>query len=130
MESSVSIRETEKKYCSVAMFAAIAVSVACIAAGYKPIGKSLILGTIFSIVNFVLMGETLPARIDKTRSEATLIALASIGFRYALMAIPLFMAVRSQEYNVFGVIVGIFMVQLMILGDHLATFIFSTRKQE
>lgn len=130
MGISVSIRETEKKYCSVAMFVAIAAAVIFIAAGYKPIGKSLILGTIFSIINFVVMGETLPARMNKTKSEARWIALASIGLRYALMAIPLFMAVRSEEYNLFGVIVGIFMVQLMILGDHLATFIFSTRKQE
>jgi hypothetical protein len=101
------------------------------AAGYKPIGRSLILGTLFSIVNFVLMGETLPSRIDKTRSKNVVKALISVIVRYAIMAIPLAMALKSpQEYNMIAVVAGIFMVQVMILSDHLASLIISNRKKQ
>lgn len=128
---SASVRQTEKKYCSAAIIAAIAVALICMAAGYKPIGRSLILGTLFSIVNFVLMGETLPSRIDKTRSKNVVKALISVIVRYAIMAIPLVMALKSpQEYNMFAVIAGIFMVQVMILSDHLASLIISNRKKQ
>ncbi len=113
------------------MIAAIAAAVICIAAGYKPIGRSLILGALFSIVNFVLMGETLPSRIDKTRAKNTVKAMISVIVRYAIMAIPIAMALKSpQEFNLIGVVVGIFMVQVMILSDHLASLIISNRKKQ
>jgi len=131
MEIATSIRATEKKYCSAALIAAIAGAVICIAMGYKPMGKSLIMGTLFSIINFVVMGETLPARIDKTRAKNIANALLSVTVRYVILAIPLVMALKSpQEFNLIGVIVGIFMVQVMILSDHLASIIFSNRKKQ
>ena len=58
-----SIREIQKKYCTRAITAAIFIGLFFIVAGQKPIGKGLILGTIFSIINFIIMGETLPHRI-------------------------------------------------------------------
>lgn len=131
MDIATSIRATEKKYCSAALIAAIAAAVICIGAGYKPIGRSLIMGTLFSIINFVLMGETLPARIDKTRSKNIANALISVTVRYVVLAIPLVMALKSpQEFNLIGVVVGIFMVQVMILSDHLASMIFLNRKKQ
>ena len=43
------VRQTQKKYCSRAMTLAILISLGFILAGYKPIGKGLVLGTFFSI---------------------------------------------------------------------------------
>lgn len=91
-----------------------------ILSGYAPIGKGLILGTLFSVVNFVLMGETLPMRVGKSRPKAFFIALASVGFRYGILAVPLIMGIRLAQFNLAAVVSGMFMVQICILLDHLA----------
>ena len=51
------------------MIAAIIIGLVFIIAGQKPLGKGLILGTIFSVINFILIGETLPLRIGKTKGK-------------------------------------------------------------
>ena len=120
-----SVRETQKKYCSLAVVAAILIGFVMILAGQRPVGKGLILGTLFSVINFVLMGETLPVSAGKSRPKAFLFSLSSILFRYLLMAIPLFLAVKMDQFNLVASICGLFMVQLMILADHLIVAIFS-----
>ena len=113
------IRRTQRKYGSRAMVAAVLIGLGFILAGYKPIGKGLVLGTLFSVINFVLMGETLPMKIGKTRRYASCVALASLVFRLGLMAVPLFVAYRYEQFNLFAVIPGLLMVQAVILLDHL-----------
>jgi hypothetical protein len=125
-----SVKETQKKYCSLAVIAAILIGLVMILSGQIPIGKGLILGTLFSVLNFVLMGETLPVKMGKSRQKAFLISLVSIGFRYLLMAIPLFLALRMEQFNLVATICGLFMVQLMILADHVIASIFSSFKKQ
>lgn len=96
-----------------------------IAANYSPIGKGLILGTLFSILNFILMGETLSRRMDSSVRKTFAHALGSILFRYTLLAIPFVAAVKSDMFNLFAVLAGVFMVQIMILLDHF-THLFRT----
>lgn len=120
------VRETEKKYCSRALTIAIFISFILMLAAQKSIGKGLLLGTLFSILNFILIGETLPKKITNSSKKAFFLALGSIVFRYVLMAVPLFVGIRFDEFNLFAVILGIFMVQLMILADHFSGIIFST----
>lgn len=112
------LRQTQKKYGSRAMMAGILVALAFILAGYKPIGRGVMLGTIFSVINFVLMGELLPRRLGQTKRRATAGALGSIGFRYVLMAIPLYVAIQGTKFNLPAVICGLFMIQIMILLDN------------
>ena len=38
---------------------------------------------------------------------------------FAGLAIPLVVAIKFDQFNVFATILGIFMIQLVILGDHL-----------
>jgi hypothetical protein len=64
-----SIRQTQKKYCSRAIMAAIFAGLVFILAGQEPVGKGLILGTIFSIINFIVMGEMLPMKIGKSKNK-------------------------------------------------------------
>jgi len=113
-----SIRQTQKKYCSTAITVAIFAGLLFIANDQSAVGKGLILGTVFSIVNFVLMGQMIPHKIGKSKRKTFGLALGSIFFRYLLMAIPLIMAVKFEQFNLISVIAGIFMVQLMILADH------------
>ena len=101
------------------MVAAILIALGFILAGYKPIGKGLVLGTLFSVINFVLMGEMLPMRLGRTRRTAVFVSLGSLVVRLGLMAVPLIVATRYEEFNLFGVIPGLLMVQAVILLDHL-----------
>jgi len=63
------VKGLQKKYCSLAVIAAIFIGLVMILAGHKPVGKGLILGTLFSVINFVLMGETLPVKMGKSRPK-------------------------------------------------------------
>lgn len=121
------IRQIQKKYASRAMMTAIIIGLSFILAGHNPIGKGLILGTIFSVINFILIGETLPMRIGKSRGKTFFLSLSSILFRYALMAVPLIVAINFKQFNLFATIFGIFMIQFIILADHLLKIIWSNR---
>ncbi len=124
------IRQIQKKYCSRAITAAIFAGLFLILAGQKPMGKGLILGTFFSILNFILMGETLPLRMGKSKGKTFMLALGSIYFRYIILAIPLIMAIKFEQLNLFAAIFGIFLVQIVILADHFYQYIsLACRKQ-
>lgn len=112
------------------MVLAILVSLACILAGYKAIGKGLIFGTLFSIINFILMGETLSAKLGNASRKTFIMALGSIVLRYFLLAVPLVVALKSENINFFAAAIGIFSVQLTILSDHLILLLFSSRKKK
>lgn len=123
------IRQTQKKYCSRAMVTAIITAVILILAGQQSIGKGLIFGTIFSAINFVLIGETLPMKIGKARNKTFFISLGSVFFRFFLMAVPLIAALKFEQFNLFAVIAGLFSVQVAILAEHLFGYIFLINKK-
>ncbi len=125
-----SIRQTQKKYCSRAITAAIFAGFFFILAGQSPLGKGLILGTVFSIVNFILMGEAIPHKIGKTKGKTFSLSLASIAVRFFLLAIPIILAIKFEQFNLFSSIVGIFMIQLVIFADHALTIISSIREKQ
>lgn len=114
------IRDTQKKYCSRALTFAILTAVIFIVADQKDIGKGLILGTIFSIINFILMGEALPARLGKAKSKTLLFSLGGIVVRFALLAVPLVVGIKNSGIDLIAVVFGLFMVQLVLLADHIA----------
>ena len=124
-----SVSQTQKKYGSRAMVVAIIVGFILILAGLKPVGKGLVLGSIFSVINFVLIGQTLPMRLSQTKRKAVLLSLGSILFRYALLAVPLIVAVKFEQFDLPAAIFGIFMIQLVILADYLLKRITSREKQ-
>jgi len=118
-----SVSQTQKKYGSRAMVIAIIAAFIFILAGLKPVGKGLVLGTIFSVINFVLIGQTLPLRLSKTRRKTFFLSLGSIFFRYALLAVPLILAIKFDQFDLPAAIFGIFMIQLVILADYLLNLI-------
>lgn len=112
------------------MLAAIFVGLVFILTDQSAVGKGLILGTFFSIINFILLGEAIPLKAGKSRGKSFFFSLGSIMFRFALMAIPLIIAIKSIKFNLFAVIGGIFMVQIIILADHIVQILFSTRSNQ
>ena len=120
-----SVKQTQKKYGSRAIWIAIIVGLCFFLAGYKPVGKALVLGTIFSVINFVLIGQALPLRIGKSKGKTIFFSLGSIFFRYILMAVPIVVAVKFEQFDLVGAIGGLFMIQLVILADHILKLVSS-----
>jgi hypothetical protein len=116
-----SIRQIQKKYCSKAMTAAIVAGFVLILAGQNAVAKGLVLGTVFSVINFILMGETLPLKLGKSPLKTFCWSLFSMILRYGLLAIPLIVAIKFSRFNLIAVICGIFLVQAVILADSLLT---------
>jgi hypothetical protein len=114
------IKDIQKRYGSAVMGLVLPVALVLILAGLPSAGKGLVLGSLFSVLNFVLMGQTLPLRLGRTRNAAFGISLGSLGFRYALLAIPLIVAIRYDVFHPAATVVGMFMVQIVILADHVA----------
>lgn len=113
------VSEIQKKYCSRAMMFSLAAAGILILLGLKPEAKGLVLGTIFSIFNFVLMGLALPMRLNADRKKGFLLSLGSIWFRYTILAIPLLIAFFSESFSFFGAAAGLLMIQFIILVHHL-----------
>ncbi len=102
------------------MMAAIVGAVILFIFGEKAVGKGLVLGTLLSVVNFVLMAHFLPFSVAAgSRTRASAAALGSILFRFALLAVPLVISIRVESIHIIGVVPGLFMVQMTLLFDHL-----------
>ncbi|MEE9497052.1 MAG: ATP synthase subunit I, partial [Desulfobacterales bacterium] len=98
--------------------------------GHKPVGKGLILGTIFSVLNFILMGKSIALRFGRSKAKTFSLSMGSIIIRYSLLAIPLIAAVKYEQFNLVAAILGIFMIQFVILGDYLLKIKPSIRRKQ
>ena len=111
------VSELKKRTCSYALKAAIVVAVVFLILQENAIAKGLLLGTLCSIVNFMLLGISVPMAVGQTRNRAALIGLFSILIRYILLAIPLILGIKLASISFIAVIVGIFAVQIVALID-------------
>lgn len=103
--------DIQKRYATRALYVAMALGVGLMVAGFKPTGKGLILGALFSGLNFVLMGALL------TRRSSVGGRLAGIALRMAMMAMPLVMAATLASIDLWGVVPGLLSVPALILID-------------
>jgi len=115
------LKQTTRKYCSRSIVTAVVIGILLILFDFRPMGRGVILGTIFSVINFVIIGETIPMRIGKTKKNSFLLAIGSIGVRYALLAVPLVISIKSVRFNIPATVCGLFMIQLMIMTDQVYT---------
>ena len=116
MEAS---KQLQKKTIQQALWLSVVVGLVFILAGHKPVGKGLILGAFFSVLNFIVMAKSIVLTFGRSKRQLFSISLISILARYILLAIPLIAAVKFEQFNLVATIVGIFMIQLVILADHL-----------
>ena len=123
------VKQVQKKYISLALTFSIGVALLLILIGYKPVGKGLILGAIFSVLNFILMGKSIVLKFGRSKAKTFSISMGSIIIRYLLLAIPLIAAVKYEQFNLVAAILGIFMIQLVILAEHVLTLIPAMRKK-
>lgn len=111
------IRKAEKKYSSTALTLAVCAALLFIFAGMKPVGKGLVLGTIFSIINFIVIGESLPRKIAGSRRRATMVSGGLLLLRYSMLAVPLVLAIKLESLNLIATITGLFTIQILILAE-------------
>jgi hypothetical protein len=123
-------KQVQKKYTSLALTLSIAAGLLFILMGHKPVGKGLMLGTIFSVLNFILMGKSIALNFGRSKAKTFLLSMGSIIFRYVLLAIPLIIAVKYEQFNLVAAVLGIFMIQMVILAEHVLTFIPAVRKKQ
>ena len=121
------VKQAQKKITQQALWLSIIVGLVFIVLGYKPVGKGIILGTLFSVLNFIFMAKSIGYKFGRSKRQIFSISIGSIIFRYMLLAIPLITAVKFEQFNLAAVIVGVFMIQIVILAGHLLTQIPSVR---
>ena len=117
------IRKTQKKYGSRALTTAVVAGVVLVLAGYSPVAKGLVLGTLFSVLNFVLMGQILPMLFSPSQRRSVLMSFGAIIGRYVLLSIPLIVSIKLANFNFFAAALGIIMVQVMIMVEYLIQWI-------
>ena len=124
------VKQVQKKYTSIALTLSITVGLLFILMGHKPVGKGLMLGTVFSVLNFILMGKSIVLKLGRSRAKTFSISMGSIVLRYLLLAVPLITALKSEQFNLVATILGIFMIQFAILSEHLLTLVPWWRKRQ
>ena len=113
------ISRVQRKICSWSTLIAIVAALLFVVFQEKAIAKGILLGALFSIINFILLGKSIPLALGQTRPRAGMIGLASILGRYVLLAIPMVIAIKWTSINFIAVVVGIFTVQIVTLFNYI-----------
>jgi len=113
------VRATEKKYCSLALTISIFLGLGFILLSMKSVGKGLILGTLFSVFNFIIMGESLPRRLGLHGKKSAMFPRMSMFFRFLLLSVPVICAIKMDRFNLAATIIGVLMIQILIISEQL-----------
>jgi predicted lysophospholipase L1 biosynthesis ABC-type transport system permease subunit len=122
------VAREQKRISSRAMVCALFFGALLFLLGEQAVAKGLVLGTCFSILNFYLLGKSIPMALGRTRRMASFIGLGSLLFRYLVLAIPLVVAIKSASFNFVAAAIGIFAVQMVTLADYVVIKPFLARK--
>lgn len=115
---SSEVTQIQKRVCSLAMTSALVLAFFFIAIHEKAIAKGLVLGTCFSILNFILMGRSISMTLGRSRTRASLIGFVSVLSRYVILAVPLLVALKYASFDFVAVAIGIFAVQIVTIIDY------------
>ena len=111
------IRHLQKRYCGGALSLAIVVSLATYLAGWPGVTRGLLLGALFSALNFALLGQTMTQKLSGAHRRNTVIALGAQLGRYLLWGVPVVVAVKLPSVDLPATIAGLFTVPIFIIAD-------------
>lgn len=97
------------------LITAVIVSAAAVFLGFVPVAKGFALGSIFSLVNFLIMAQQAPKRLGKKTGRAGWENFLSLLLRLTVLGLPLFLAIRFPAFNLIATIIGILNLQFSIL---------------
>ena len=83
--------------------------------GYVEAAKGFVLGSIFSLVNFLLMFHLAPSRLAKSGRSAKAHTALSLVTRMGLLAAPVYIGFHRPDISLIWTAVGIFNLQISIL---------------
>ena len=109
----------QRRICSHAIVASLVVASVFILANANAVAKGLLLGTLFSIANFILLSMSIPMTLGKARIRAGFIALTSLLLRYGLLSIPMVVGLTTDKFSFVAVVVGIFSIQIVTMLEYL-----------
>ena len=113
------VTRIQKRICMLTLKGALLIAAGFLFIRENAIAKGILLGTLCSIVNFLLLGISVPLTVGRSRYRAGFISLVSILARYTLLAIPLVVGIKCGSFSFVAVIFGIFSVQIALLIDHI-----------
>ncbi|MBT8368063.1 MAG: ATP synthase subunit I, partial [Deltaproteobacteria bacterium] len=74
------VKQLQKKIIQQALWLAIVAGLVFILAGHKPVGKGLILGALFSVLNFIFMAKSIGYKFGRSKRQIFSISMGSIIF--------------------------------------------------
>ncbi len=110
------IRQLQQRLGAAAFTVAAVSGIGLVAAGHPQIGKGLMLGSLFSIANFIILGQSIQGQLRRGPKPARRLAAVSRTGRYFLLALPVLTALKVDAFDLPATVVGVFMVQLTILA--------------
>ena len=121
------LRQTQIKYCYRALILSGTTGFILSLSEFRDICRGLLLGTFFSIIDFSLIGTSIPCKISRAKSEILHHIFKLIEFRYVVLSIPLLFAMFHDKYSFGAAIIGLFSVQLILITDHLSNYFVFTK---
>lgn len=97
--------------------AAVALSLLAYVAGWPAVTRGLLLGSLFGVLNFVLLAQRLSRRLGGGPQRGRFAnGLAQTG-RYLVWAVPLVLAVKLPAVDLPATVTGLLMVPMSLLLD-------------
>ncbi len=112
------VGRVERRICSHAITVSLMLASIFILLNANAVAKGLLLGTLFSIANFLLLSMSIPMTLGKARVRAGLIALGSLLLRYGLLSIPMIVGLKYAAFSFVAVVAGIFSIQIITMFEY------------
>jgi len=111
------VKHLQQRYCGGALTAAILIGLGVYMAGWPAVTRGVLLGSLFSSLNFALLGLNLTRKLTGHHRRGTLLTLSAQLGRYLLWAVPVIVAVRWPGVDLPSTVAGLFMVPACIVLD-------------
>ncbi len=111
------VKPFQKRYCGGALSLAVVLALVAYLAGWPAVTRGLLLGALFSALNFALLGQTMTRKLTGSHRRPPLIALAAQLGRYLLWGVPVIVAIKTPLVDLPAAIAGLFMVPVCIIAD-------------
>lgn len=116
------IETVQRRYCGGALTAAILIGLGVYLAGWPAVTRGILLGGLFSCLNFALLGQRLTRKLTGSHRRETLRPLATRLGRYLLWAAPVVIAVKQPAVDLPSTVAGLFLVPAVIIMDAVIRF--------
>lgn len=97
------------------LLTAAIIAVGALLFGYPSAAKGFVLGSLFSMLNFLLMARHSLKGLGDTQGRATGKRLLSLGVRMGILAVPIYIAFRVPEIDLLFTTLGVFNLQVSII---------------